>query len=98
MGVAAAKLRRLLSCYKENLHADVNGRKVWCLQICSSEKLTFHILCFVFEWFRKETMGCGCCSRALFLLFQLNPWKKPQAVEYTCLSKTFKTPCFLVVR
>lgn len=39
MGVAAAEVGRLLSCYKENFYADESGCKVRCLEMSSSEKL-----------------------------------------------------------
>lgn len=39
MGVAAAEVGRLLSCYNENFYADESGCEVWCLEMSSSEKL-----------------------------------------------------------
>lgn len=60
------------------------------------------LLCYDCIWtVQKEIMGYCCCSRAAFvspLLTKPLEKKNKQAVEYTCLSKTFKTLCFLVVR
>lgn len=56
MGVAAAKLGRLLSCYKENFHADVSGCKVWCLQVSSSEKVIIaHIVLLYNDFYLNDS-------------------------------------------
>lgn len=58
MGVAAAKLERLLSCYKENFHADVSGREVWCLQMNSSEKVIIsHIVLLYYDLYLNDSEG-----------------------------------------
>lgn len=58
MGVAAAKLERLLSCYKENFHADVSGREVWCLQMNSGEKVIIsRIVLLYYDLYLNDSEG-----------------------------------------